>query len=52
MQAEIIALRHQLTVLQTRQTEATASGTTRPLLMGLAFTFVVELAFSPHHRQA
>src|SRR5262249_22642295 len=52
MQAEIIALRHQLIVLQrTQKTKRLILGSGRSLSLGLALTLVVALALCPDHCQ-
>jgi hypothetical protein len=52
MQAGIIALRHQLTVLQPKPTQETRSQSRRSLPLGLVATVVVGLALLPNHREA
>jgi hypothetical protein len=53
MQAEIIALRHQLTVFQrTQKPKRIMLKWHRPLPMGLAIAIVVWLAFRADHGQA
>jgi len=49
MQAEIIALRHQLTVLQRTQKPRRLSSSWRSMSVGMAVTTVVGLAFCPPH---
>ena len=52
LQAEIIALRHQLTVLQRNQPKRLVLNRGDRCLLGLAVTNVVRLAFRSDHRQA
>ena len=53
MQAEIIALRHQLTVLQRNpETKAVSAQSWRSMPVGLAVPDVVRLAFGSPNRQA
>jgi hypothetical protein len=44
LQAEILALRHQLTVLQKERASSFAPAALRPALVGLALAMVAELA--------
>ena len=52
LQAENIALRHQLTVLQRTHYKATSPQTRRPMSVGLVVAVVVGMAFCPNHRHA
>src|SRR5215472_1545219 len=51
LQAENIALRHQVTVLNEPR-QATSPQTRRPLSVGLVVAAVVGMAFCPDHRHA
>src|SRR4029434_11008715 len=52
LQAEIIALRHQLHVLQRSRPQTAASGMCRPCLVGLAVAHLVRLAYGDRARKA
>jgi len=52
LQTEIIALRHQLTVLQRTHKPERIALNARPLPVGLVVTIVVGLAFRSDHGQA
>jgi hypothetical protein len=52
LQAENIALRHQLTVLQRTQNKAANPQKPGPMSVGLIVAVVVGMAFGPHHGQA
>jgi hypothetical protein len=52
MQAEIIALRHQLTVLQRNQPKRLVLNRADRCPVGLVVTVVVGLALLPNHREA
>ena len=51
MQAEIIALRHQVTAATNPETKAARPQTVRPIPLGLAVTAMVGLAFRSNDRQ-
>jgi hypothetical protein len=50
VQAEVIALRHQLSVVQRTQAASARAESDRPLPLGLAIMIVVGMAFRADHR--